>query len=53
MITLRGKDSVVVVAADEYARITRRTKGALVEFFRKSPLGSVDLDLARSSDIGR
>ena len=53
VITLRGEDAVVVVAADEYARITRKTKGTLVEFFRKSPLGSVDLDLARSADTGR
>lgn len=53
VITLRGEDAVVVVAAGEYARMTRRTKGTLVEFFRKSPLSTVDLDLARRTDIGR
>jgi prevent-host-death family protein len=52
VITLRGDDVVVVVAAGEYARLTR-TKGALVDFFRKSPLGGVALDLARSRDTGR
>ena len=53
VITLRGDDAVVVVAADEYARLTRKPKGTLVEFFRKSPLGTVALDLARSRDTGR
>jgi hypothetical protein len=43
----------VVVAADEYARLTRKPKGSLVDFFRKSPLGAVALDLARSPDTGR
>jgi prevent-host-death family protein len=53
LITLRGDDAVVVVAADEYARLTRKPKGSLVDFFRKSPLGAVALDLARSPDTGR
>jgi len=53
VITLRGDDVVVVVAAGEYARLTRTPKGALVDFFRKSPLGGVALDLARSRDTGR
>ena len=53
VITLRGDDAVVVVAADEYARLARKPKGTLVDFFRKSPLGSVALDLTRSRDMGR
>jgi antitoxin Phd len=53
VITLRGDDAVVVVAADEYARLTRRPDDSLVDFLRKSPLGGVDLDLARSRDTGR
>ena len=44
---------MVVVAADEYARLTRKPKGTIVDFFRKSPLGGVALDLARSRDTGR
>ena len=51
-ITLRGDDAVVV-AADEYARLTRKPKGILVDFFRKSPLGVVVLDHTRSHDTGR
>ena len=53
VITLRGNDAVVVVAADEYARLTRKPEGSLVDFFRKSPLGAVALDLTRSRDTGR
>lgn len=53
VITLRGDDAVVVVAADEYARLTRKPDDSLVDFLRKSPLGGIDLDLARSRDTGR
>ena len=53
VITLRGDDAVVVVAADEYARLTRKPKGSLVDFFRESPLGAITLDLTRSHETGR
>jgi prevent-host-death family protein len=53
VITLRGDDAVVVVAAKEYGRLTRKPKGGLVEFFRKSPLGTVAPDVPRSGDTGR
>jgi prevent-host-death family protein len=52
VITLRGDDAVVV-AADEYARLTRKPNGTLVDFFRKSPLGAVALDHTRSHGTGR
>jgi antitoxin Phd len=51
-ITLHGKDAVVVVAADEFTRISRR-KGSLVDFFRESPLVGSGLDIDRSKDTGR
>ena len=53
VITLRGADAVVVVAADEYARLTRKPNGTLVDFFRESPMGAAALDLTRSTDTGR
>jgi prevent-host-death family protein len=53
VITLRGDDAVVVIAADEYARLTLKTKGTLVDFLRKSPLASVTFDLTRSRDTSR
>ena len=34
VITLRGDDAVVVVAADEYARLARKRNGTLIDFFR-------------------
>jgi antitoxin Phd len=53
VITLRGDEAVVMLDADEYRRLARRPKGSLVDFFRKSPLVGVELDLARSHDTGR
>jgi antitoxin Phd len=52
VITLHGADAAVVVSAQDFVRLSQR-KGKLVEFFRKSPLVGVDLDLARSRDTGR
>jgi prevent-host-death family protein len=53
VITLRGEDAVVVVAANEYARLTRKPGDTLVDFLRDSPLHAVELDLTRSRDTGR
>lgn len=52
VITLRGRDAVVVVSANEFGKLSR-PRGNLVDFLRKSPLAGVNLDLARSSDTGR
>jgi len=52
MITVHGTDAAVVVSAEQYAKLARR-KGTLVDFFRKSPLVGVELDLTRSPERGR
>ena len=52
VITLRGRDAVVVVSAKEYGKLSR-PRGSLVDFFRKSPLAAQALDLTRSRDPGR
>lgn len=52
VITLHGSDAAVVVSAKDYRRLSRR-KGKLVDFFRKSPLVGVELNLTRSKDAGR
>ena len=52
VITLRGRDAVVVVSANEFGKLSR-PRGSLVDFFRKSPLMGVDLDLDRNTDTGR
>jgi prevent-host-death family protein len=53
IITLRGDDAVLVIGIEEYRKLVGRSKGDLVEFFRKSPLAKVKLDLSRSRDTGR
>ena len=52
VITLHGSDAAVVVSAKDFGRISR-PKGRLVDFFRKSPLVGLKLNLARSKDTGR
>jgi len=54
-VTRSGKEAVVVLAAEEFERLTRRKRqtGSLVEFFAKSPLTGVELDLERQPDFGR
>jgi prevent-host-death family protein len=51
-ITLRGKPAAVVIAFDEYRKLTQPKTG-LAQFFRQSPLHGVDLDLGRSEDLAR
>ena len=52
VITLHGADAAVVVSTQDFGRLSR-PKGKLVDFFRKSPLVGVKLDLKRSKDTGR
>lgn len=51
-ITVHGADAVVVVSTDQYRKLSRR-KGTLTEFFRRSPLVGVELDIGRRADPGR
>ena len=52
VITVHGADAVVVVSTDQYRRLSKR-KGSLTEFFRRSPLVGVELDIVRRADSGR
>ena len=52
VITVHGADVVVVVSTDQYRKLSRR-KGTLTEFFRRSPLVGVDIDIVRRADTGR
>ncbi|MGH9575843.1 MAG: type II toxin-antitoxin system Phd/YefM family antitoxin [Terriglobales bacterium] len=52
MITVHGSDAVVVMAAEAFRKLAPR-KGTLLEFFRRSPLIGVKLDITRSRDAGR
>src|ERR1700733_7580453 len=48
-ITRKGKETVVVVAAEEWQRKTRR-QGNLAEFFAASPLGGAPVKIRRTKD---
>jgi prevent-host-death family protein len=52
VITLHGNDAAVVVSAKDYGRLSR-PRGRLLDFFRKSPLVGVELNLERDKDTGR
>ena len=54
-ITRQGKEGVVMISEEEYARLTarRRQPKSLVQFFRESPWAGLDLDLERDRDPGR
>jgi prevent-host-death family protein len=54
-ITRHGKEAVVVIPAEQFEQLTRRTRQprSLVEFFARSPLASAGLDLERKPDYGR
>ncbi len=52
-VTRHGKDAVVVLSAEQYDRLAARQRGSLVEFFARSPLRGVKLDLTRAKDYGR
>jgi prevent-host-death family protein len=54
-VTRQGRDAVVVLAAEEFERLSRRRrqKRNLVQFFAASPLRAAGLDLDRKPDYGR
>ena len=52
IVTLRGRETAVILSVEEYRRLTR-PKTDLVEFLRSSPLADVELDLERDQDTGR
>jgi prevent-host-death family protein len=51
-ITKHGKDSVVVLSADDYRKLNQ-PKTSLVEFFKKSPLAKVEINLKRDKSPSR
>ena len=52
LITLRGKEEAVVLSFDEYQKLARPKK-SWTEMLVTAPREMRDLDLSRSSDIGR
>lgn len=52
IITRRGVKTVVILSVEDYQQLTN-PKVNIIDFFRKSPLKDVMIDLTRDEDIGR
>jgi len=52
VVTRRGVAEVVVISLAQFRKLSR-PRGSLVEFFARSPLRNVKLDLSRDRDTGR
>ena len=54
-VTKRGREAVVVLAAEEFARLTGAggREGSIAEFLAASPLRGSGIDLDRPRDLGR
>ena len=55
VVTRQGKEQVVIIPAEQYARLIKRIRQpkSLVKFFAESPLTRVTLDFSRDRDLGR
>lgn len=51
-VTKHGKDSVVVLSAEDYRNL-QQPKTSLVDFFQSSPLSKVKIDLKRDKSPTR
>jgi len=52
IVTKRGVESVVIMSIEDYKKLIRPTT-SLIDFFQKSPLHGIDLDVERSKDPSR
>lgn len=52
IVTRHGQEAAVLLSIDDYRRLVRPATG-LVQFFQKSPLADVELDLTRSKETSR
>jgi prevent-host-death family protein len=51
-VTKHGKDSVVVLSAEDYRKL-EQPKTSLVEFFQNSPFSKIEIDLKRDKSPSR
>ena len=52
LITRRGKKTAVIMSVEDYQQLTK-PKMNIVDFFRKSPLKGIEIDLSRDKEFGR
>src|ERR1044072_9878586 len=55
VVTRQGKEQVVILPAEQFARLVKRGRQpkSLVRFFAESPLVNITLDFSRDTDLGR
>lgn len=55
VVTKQGKEAVVILALEEFERLTKRARQpkSLSKFFAESPLARVSIDFEREPDYGR
>jgi antitoxin Phd len=55
LITRQGKEGVVMIADEQYERLSARARQpkSLLQFFRQSPLVGLELNFERDRDEGR
>ena len=53
VVTVHGKPTVVVVSAEDYARLTRPRRGKLSTALLRPDLAVEDLDFSRDRDTGQ
>lgn len=51
-VTKHGKDSVVVLSADDYRKL-EQPKTSIIDFFRRSPLSDLEIDTNRDKSLSR
>jgi antitoxin Phd len=52
IVTKYGKETVVVIAVEDYRKLSKPTSD-LISVFRKSPLFGINLDLTRGKSVSR
>ena len=52
IIELKNQQKIIVISLEDYKKIMK-PKNTLVDFFKKSPLYDLPLDLERDKDTGR
>ena len=51
-VTKHGKESVVIIAVEDYQKLSR-PKSDLISFLKNSPLSGINLDLERDKSCSR
>ncbi|MFC1617099.1 type II toxin-antitoxin system Phd/YefM family antitoxin [Candidatus Margulisiibacteriota bacterium] len=51
-ITRRGQNTVIVISFEDYSKLIKPREN-IVDFFDKSPLKGLELDLSRSQELPR